>query len=62
MRAARRTRGFHMKILYYSRRHYPEIEIHLGVVYISLEELLKESDFVSLHPKYTPETHHYDKR
>lgn len=56
---ARRARGFSMKILYYSRKQYQEIESRLGVItYVSLEELLKESDFVSLHPKYTPETHH----
>ena len=55
---ARRARGFSMKILYYSRKQYQEIESRLGVTYVSLEELLKESDFVSLHPKYTPETHH----
>jgi glyoxylate reductase len=31
---------------------------HLGIIYASLESLLKESDFVTLHPLYTKETHH----
>jgi len=37
---------------------FPEIENRLGVQYVTLEELLRESDFVSLHPKLNPETHH----
>jgi glyoxylate reductase len=36
----------------------PEQEKELGATYVSLDELLKESDFVSLHPNMTPETHH----
>jgi glyoxylate reductase len=56
---ARRARGFDMKVLYQSRsRMTPEQERELGATYVSLDELLKESDFVSLHPSMTPETHH----
>jgi len=56
---ARRARGFDMRILYQSRqRMEPEQERALGATYVSLDELLKESDFVSLHPNMTPETHH----
>lgn len=56
---ARRARGFDMKILYQSRsRMTPEQEKELGATYVSLDELLRESDFVSLHPNMTPETHH----
>jgi glyoxylate reductase len=56
---ARRARGFDMRVLYCSRtRLTPQEEKHLGVVYRPLNELLAESDFVSLHAPYTPETHH----
>ncbi|MBX6425744.1 MAG: D-glycerate dehydrogenase [Variibacter sp.] len=56
---ARRARGFDMRILYQSRQRMdPEEEKALGATYVSLDELLKESDFVSLHPNMTPETHH----
>lgn len=55
---ARRARGFGMKILYHSRTRYPEAESEYGLQYRSLEELLQESDFVSLHPAYNQDTHH----
>lgn len=55
---ARRAKGFKMKILYYDMRRFAEAESELGVAYTSFEDLLKESDFVTLHPLYTPETHH----
>ena len=55
---ARRATGFNMKILYTDIQRYPETESELGIVYTSLEGLLKESDFITLHPLYTPETHH----
>jgi len=55
---ARRARGFSMKILYYSRNRNPHAEREYGLIYRSLDELLQESDFVSLHPAYSPETHH----
>ena len=55
---SRRASGFRMKILYHDVMQFPEIENRLGVQYVTLEELLRESDFVSLHPKLNPETHH----
>jgi glyoxylate reductase len=56
---ARRARGFDMRVLYQSRsRMTPEQEQELGATYVPLDELLKQSDFVSLHPQMTPETHH----
>ncbi len=55
---ARRAKGFNMKILYYDMQRFPEAESEQGVEYTSFEDLLKESDFVTLHPLYTPETHH----
>ena len=55
---ARRAKGFNMKILYYDMQRYPEAESELGVDYAAFDDLLKRSDFITLHPLYTPETHH----
>ncbi len=56
---ARRARGFGMKCLYWGPRRRPEAdEIESGITYVSLERLLAESDFVSLHSPLTPETFH----
>ena len=55
---ARRARGFNMKILYSDINRYPEIEERLGAAHTSLDDLLKRSDYVSLHPALTPETRH----
>lgn len=56
---ARRARGFDMKILYTKRNRYPEAYEHeLGATYVSLDELMSRSDFVSVNPLLTPETVH----
>ena len=55
----RRCAGFSLKILYYSRtRLSEEKERELTATYVSLEELLQQSDFISLHVPLTDETHH----
>ncbi len=53
---ARRARGFDMQILYASRSAHPEVERTLGARRVQLEELLRNSDFVTLHVPLTPET------
>lgn len=55
---ARRAQGFGMRVLYHSRRRKPEVEFALGCEYRSQEELLAESDFLSLHCALTPDTRH----
>ncbi len=56
---ARRALGFDMPVLYWNRhRVAPEIERRLNATFVSKEELLARSDFVTLHCPYTPETHH----
>ncbi|MEM9773592.1 MAG: D-glycerate dehydrogenase [Chloroflexota bacterium] len=55
---ARRARAFGMKIIYYSRGRYAEIESELHAEKVSFSELLKQSDFVSLHTPLTAETRH----
>lgn len=53
---AKRASGFEMNILYHNRNRDLEAEKELGVSYASLEELLKQSDFVTLNMPMTPET------
>jgi len=56
---ARRAHGFEMKILYTDElRLPPEKERELKATFVSLEQLLKESDFVSLHVPLMPSTKH----
>jgi glyoxylate reductase len=56
---ARRARGFGMRILYTKRRRLDgAAEAALGVTYASLDDLLRQSDFVSLHVSLQPETVH----
>jgi glyoxylate reductase len=56
---AKRARGFDMPILYHNRTRDEEAEKMLGVQYVGKEELLQQSDFVSLHIPLSPETRHY---
>ncbi len=56
---ARRARGFDMTILYSDPRGLSvEDEQALGLRSVSFEELLGQSDFISLHPQLNDETHH----
>ncbi len=55
---ARRARGFDMKVLYCNRSAHEGAENDFGAVKVSMEELLAQSDFVSLHCPLTTETRH----
>ena len=56
---AKRARGFDMRVLYYDvQPATPEEEARLGATRVSFDELLAQSDFLSLHVNLTPETHH----
>ncbi len=56
---ARRARGFAMRVLYHDLYRPPaEAEQELQAEYRDLEDLLRESDFVSLHISLTPQTRH----
>lgn len=48
--------GFHMDILYYSRTPKPEAEKKLSAKFVSLNELLQQSDFICLVTPLTEET------
>lgn len=53
---ARRAKGFDMKILYHNRNRKFDVEEQLNAEYCSLDDLLKESDFVVLLTPLTKET------
>jgi glyoxylate reductase len=53
---AKRGLGFDMKVLYYDAIRRPELEQSLGVKYVPMDELLRESDFVTLHCNLTEQT------
>lgn len=56
---ARRARGFDMRVLYWNRtRLAPAEEQKLAIEFRERDALLAESDFVSLHVAYAPDTHH----
>jgi glyoxylate reductase len=56
---ARRASGFDMQVLYYDKDPADaETEQALNARSVSLDELLEQSDFVTLHTDYNPETHH----
>ncbi len=56
---ARRAQGFSMRILYHNRRRVlKSVEKALAARYVSMERLLKESDFISLNMPYSPSSHH----
>jgi glyoxylate reductase len=56
---ARRAQGFSMRVLYWTPRRKPESEEReAGMTYVPLDDLLKESDFVSLHSPLNAETRH----
>jgi len=56
---ARRAKGFNMKIIYNAAHGpKPELERELGCQYVPFDELIRQSDFLSLHCKLNPDTEH----
>lgn len=56
---ARRASGFSMRLLYHDMRRAPEeTERELGLEYVTAEQLLRESDFITLHVPLSAETRH----
>lgn len=53
---ARRARGFGMRIMYCDRTRKPALERRYRLTFLPLKDLLRQSDFVTLHPALTPET------
>ncbi|MDQ3401211.1 MAG: D-glycerate dehydrogenase, partial [Chloroflexota bacterium] len=55
---ARRAKGFEMTLLYSDARRNEDAERELGARFVTLDELLAESDFVSVHTPLLPDTRH----
>jgi glyoxylate reductase len=56
---ARRSSGFDMRVLYYDvYRMQPEEEATYHMTYMPMEDVLGQSDFISVHTPYMPSTHH----
>jgi glyoxylate reductase len=56
---ARRAHGFAMRVLYWTPRRKPDSEEReAGLSYVPLDQLLRESDFVSIHSPLNKETRH----
>jgi len=56
---ARRAHGFSMRVLYHDARRAPaEVERELGLEFVPPEQLLRESDFITLHVPLMAETRH----
>jgi glyoxylate reductase len=55
---AKRARGFDMRVLAFDPFEDAAFAREHDVTYVPLEELLADSDFVTLHVALTPETHH----
>jgi glyoxylate reductase len=56
---ARRARGFSMRVLYATPRRKPESEEReAGLTHVPIDQLLRESDFVSLHSPLNATTRH----
>ena len=54
---AQRAFGFSMRVLYHQRNRLPQSEEkRLGAEFVSLKQLLQESDFITLHVPLTEET------
>jgi glyoxylate reductase len=54
---ARRARGFNMKVIYYNRKRNQQLESELRITYAELDELLAQSDFVSIHTTLNSDSH-----
>lgn len=53
--AEKSKKAFGMNIIYHNRRHNEEAERGLGATYVSFEELIRNSDVLSVHANFTPE-------
>lgn len=58
-RVCRKVQGFGMNVIYYDKfRAAGDVEEEYGVTYMEFDEVLRQSDCISLHMPYIPENHH----
>ncbi|MBI3538608.1 MAG: D-glycerate dehydrogenase [Chloroflexi bacterium] len=55
---ANRARGFNMRVLYYDVYRRADLEKSMGVQYVEMDTLLRESDFVTIHTDLNEKTRH----
>lgn len=55
---AKRARGFDMQVIYYSKKRKRQMESELDITFVPLEELLRRSDFVSIHVSLNKDSFH----
>jgi glyoxylate reductase len=55
---AKRSTGFDMDILYYDVNRREDLEKDLKMTHVGMDELLSQSDFVSIHVDLNPSTKH----
>ena len=58
MHVIRMANGFGMRVIGFETRPDPEAARKNGFTYVSLDELLMQSDVISIHVPYNPHTHH----
>lgn len=56
--AIRIAKGVGMEVLAYKRTPDPKLATDLGFRFVSMDELLSQSDIITIHVPYNPETHH----
>ncbi len=58
-RVCRKAQGLGMNVIYYDKfRASEEVEKEFNVAYMSFDEVVKNSDCITLHMPYIPENHH----
>jgi glyoxylate reductase len=57
-KVARRAKGFEMDVIYYNRTRRYELESKFGLRCVGFHELLRSSDFISIHVDLNKETYH----
>ena len=58
LEVAKRATGFDMRILYSDVVRHEDAEAQYPLTFVDMDELLRESDFVTVHVNLTPETYH----